>query len=76
MPQLSLYIDELTLKKIELAAKIEHLSISKFVVKKINESLHDSWPDGFEMLFGAISNDSFVSSESLKYSDDIPRESL
>ena len=76
MPQLSLYIDELTLKKIELAAKIEHLSISKFVVKKINESLHDSWPDGYDQLFGAISDDSFVSPDSLQYSDDLPRESL
>jgi len=29
MPQLSLYIDEETLSKIEIAAKIEKLSLSK-----------------------------------------------
>ena len=76
MPQLSLYIDELTLKKIELAAKIENVSISKFVTKKLNESLHDSWPDNFESLFGSIQDDTFMPIDSLSFNDDIHRENL
>ncbi|NQT58328.1 MAG: hypothetical protein HQ557_05040 [Bacteroidetes bacterium] len=37
MPQISLYIDEVTLKKVELAAKLAHLSISKFVAARLKE---------------------------------------
>jgi hypothetical protein len=76
MPQLSLYIDAITLKKIEIAAKIEHLSISKFVVKKLNESLHDSWPDNFDSLFGSINDDTFSLIDQMNYNDDSQRENL
>ena len=76
MPQLSLYIDEKTLKKIAIAAKIENLSISKFVVKRLNESMHDSWPDNFDKMFGSITDDSFDVVESLKFENDASREAL
>ena len=76
MPQLSLYIDEKTLKKIAVAAKIEKLSISKFVVKKLNESMHNSWPDNFDKIFGSINDDSFDVVESLKIENDASRETL
>jgi hypothetical protein len=76
MPQLSLYIDEKTLKKIAVAAKIEKLSISKFVVKRLNESMHDSWPDKFEEIFGSINDDSFDVVDSLKFENDASRETL
>jgi len=76
MPQLSLYIDKVTLRKIELAAKIENLSISKFVVNKINESLHDSWPVNYENLFGSIDDDSFNTINKMDYKNDIPRETI
>ncbi len=76
MPQLSLYIDEKTLKKIALAAKIEKLSVSKFVVKKLNESIHDTWPENFDKMFGSITDESFKEADSMKYEDDDSRESL
>ena len=76
MPQLSLYIDEKTLKKIALAAKIEKLSISKFVVKKLNESMHDSWPDNFDEVFGSISDETFTVAGDMKYENDASREAL
>jgi len=38
MPQISLYIDEETLSKIEKAAKKEHISISKWVGNNIKRS--------------------------------------
>ncbi len=39
MPQLSLYIDKETLSKIEIAAKIEKLSLSKWVVSKLKDTI-------------------------------------
>ena len=74
MPQLSLYIDENTLKKIELAAKIEKISISKLVVKKLNESFQDKWPENFEKLFGSITDKKFDVPERMTSENDLKRE--
>jgi hypothetical protein len=74
MPQLSLYIDENTLKKIELAAKIEKTSISKLVVKKLNESFKDKWPENFEKLFGSVTDKTFDVPERMSSKNDLKRE--
>ena len=76
MPQLSLYIDEETLSKIEIAAIIEKLSLSKWVVSKLKDTLEHSWPDGYESLFGAITDDSFSPKRTVRFDDDVPREEL
>lgn len=76
MPQLSLYIDEETLKKVTVAARIENVSISKFVVKKLNESMHDSWPSNFEKIFGSITDDTFTIADDISFEHDTKRESL
>ena len=76
MPQLSLYIDESTLRKVEAAARQEHLSISKFVVTKLNESMEKSWPQYFKDLYGSINDESFVIKREKYFGNDIPREEL
>ncbi len=76
MPQLSLYIDSLTLKKLEIAAKIEQLSISKFAVKKLNESLNAEWPDNYGELYGAIKDNSFIINQTSSFKNDTKREEL
>jgi hypothetical protein len=76
MPQLSLYIDKETLKKLELAAKIERLSISKYVVRKLNESLKNSWPGKYDDLYGSISDDTFQRPDNMVFTADSDRERL
>ena len=76
MPQLSLYIDKDTLEKIEIAAKLEKLSISKYVVQKLNDTLNKSWPKNFDLLFGSISDETFDDPKSLNFGMDIEREEL
>ncbi len=76
MPQLSLYLDEDTLKKIELAAKIDHTSISKWVSTKLKESLNNTWPVNYESLFGSINDDTFITHEINDYSIDSEREEI
>ena len=76
MPQLSLYIDEETLRKVEIAAGLESVSISKYVVRKLNETLNSSWPQGYETLFGSIQDESFRISELLDFAADSQRETL
>jgi len=74
VPQVSLYIDEITLRRIETAAKTEKLSLSKYVSTKLRRSLTDEWPDHYDELFGAIEDDSFV--VDAPSSPDAQRESL
>ena len=76
MPQLSLYIDEDTLRKIEVSAKMNKISISKFVSTVLKEHLSQNWPDGFGNLFGSISDDSFAIPVELDWSLDDRKESL
>ena len=76
MPQLSLYIDNETQKQLEIAAKIEHLSISKYVVKILNESMHAKWPLHYDDLYGSIDDGSFKVDRIDNFNNDIKREEL
>lgn len=74
MPQISLYIDEPTLRKIENAASRQHISISKWVAEQIRSRVDPIYPKDFEDLFGSVSDDSFVRPEQYSHDLDSPRE--
>lgn len=76
MPQISLYIDESTLEKVECAAKKENISISKWVAQQIRTKIEPEYPVGFEDLFGSIGDASFVTPERVGFAKDLKRESL
>ncbi len=76
MPQLSLYLDDETLKKVEKAAKLEGTSISKWVTGKLKENLENDWPDNYSSLFGSISDESFCAEAINDFADDAGREDL
>jgi hypothetical protein len=76
MPQLSLYIDEETLRKLETAARLENLSLSKYVVQKLNESMNTSWPHNYEKLFGSIVDETFETDRPDDFAHDSSREQL
>lgn len=76
MPQLSLYIDEETLSRIETAAKINKTSISKWVSERLKESLVKSWPENYRSLFGSVDDDTFVVEKHKNFSDDSERVEL
>ena len=76
MPQISLYIDEDTLKKIALAAKTEKTSLSKWVVSKLREAIAHSWPENYGALFGSITDKAFTASGKMDFSADTLRKNL
>ncbi len=57
MPQISLYIDEQTLKKVEMAARKQHVSISKWVSQHLKAKLAPEYPPDYKNLFGCIPKD-------------------
>jgi predicted HicB family RNase H-like nuclease len=46
MPQISLYIDEPTLRKVEYAAKAQQVSISRWVADQIRSRVDAVYPTG------------------------------
>jgi hypothetical protein len=76
MPQISLYVDTKTLKKIEKAAELSNTSISKWVTGKLTEHLEQNWPDSFKNLYGSIEDNSFCAETIKDFSMDAERENL
>jgi hypothetical protein len=76
MPQISLYIDGDTLKKIETRAKQEAVSVSKWVGKSIKKSISDEYPKDFFMLFGALKDTPFERPLQDEFEDDCKRETF
>jgi hypothetical protein len=78
MPQLSLYIDADTLSKLEVAAKINNTSVSKWAIERLKEDLSHTWPNNFKSLFGSIDDANFNVNQivDVPFSIDVERETL
>ena len=76
MPQISLYIDEPTLKKVEIAASRQHVSISKWVAEQIRACVEPVYPLGYEHLFGSITDEMFKEQPEMASENDVRREVL
>lgn len=76
MPQLSLYLDEKTLKMVQQAAKLSRISVSKWVANQLKAQLCSEWPQEYFKLFGSVTDPSFKAPKAMTTADDIPRETL
>ena len=76
MPQLSLYFDEVTLRRVERAAKLSKVSVSKWVRTRLLRSLDDEWPDGYFDLFGSIQDHTFDRPADIWEPSSMSRETL
>ncbi len=76
MPQISLYIDKETLEQVEKLAKIDQVSISKWVGNNIKNLMKHQYPKNFFALHGSIDDESFQKPASLNPHDDIRRGPL
>jgi len=74
LPQISLYIDESTLRKVESAAARQNVSISKWVAEQIRAKVEPVFPKNFEALFGSVSDESFYRPFDLQSDTDSRRE--
>jgi len=76
MPQISLSIDEVTLKKVESAASRQNVSISKWVADQIRTKVDPVYPKGYEVLFGSVADETLVRPDQPRPEQDGVRESL
>jgi len=70
MPQLSLYLDNQTLKAVETKAKARKISISKYVKEAIEKDIHANWPKNYFNLFGSIKDTTFKVPKDLEFETD------
>ena len=66
MLQLSLYVTQDQLSKIENEAHVENMPLSKWGVSKIMERIELHYPEGWADLFGSVSDSSFTRPDQLK----------
>ncbi len=76
MAQLTVYMDEDTLRKIESAAHRSHESISRWVKKHLMMTLENKWPEHYFDLFGSLAKEKFERPAQGRFSDDALREKL
>jgi len=76
MSQLTIYLDEESLRKIENAAALEKSSVSKWVKNKLIQSLDNQWPANYSSLFGSLAENDLPPVSNLDFSQDAARESF
>jgi hypothetical protein len=54
MAQLTIYLDEKTLRKVRNAAKLGQLSVSQWARKKLISAIEKDWPEDYFSVFGSL----------------------
>ena len=73
MAQLTLYMDEETLKRIEKAAQKEHQSISMWVKNRLKHVLQTRWPEHYFELMGLLKKEKLTRPKQLSFARDTRR---
>jgi hypothetical protein len=76
MSQLTIYLDDESIRKIENAAALEKSSVSKWVKNRLIQSLENQWPTNYFGLFGSLAENDLPAVSKLDFSQDAARESL
>ena len=78
MPQLSVYLDDNTLAQAEENAKISNISVSRLITNALERyvPIYDHCPEGFENLFGSISDETFQRQADIPFSSDTNEETF
>jgi hypothetical protein len=76
MPQLTLYLDNETEKKIKAAAKRAGSSVSSWVTEKLRKAIQDDWPEDYFDILGSLSKVRIARPGELNFDDDAPRTKL
>ena len=59
MPQLSVYLDDRTIAQVKESAKTGNISASRLIKNALGKYMGAQWPEGFEALFGSVSDETF-----------------
>jgi hypothetical protein len=54
MSQMTIYLDDASVRAIKRSAKREHVSVSNWARRRLCEAVRDTWPTDFFTAFGAL----------------------
>ncbi len=54
MSQLTIYLDEASMKEVKKSAKREKISVSLWARRRLSEAIRHTWPRDYFELFGAL----------------------
>ena len=74
MAQLTVYIDNETPLRIEIAAKRAKTSVSQWVKERLSSALETEWPEGYFEWLGALKEVDLERPAQPRSEDDLPRE--
>ena len=76
MAQLTVYIDDETRRKIEVAARRAKTSVSQWVKERLSSALKTEWPDGYFEMLGSLKGVGIERAPQLRPEDDVAREPM
>ena len=76
MAQLTIYLDEQSIQRIEEAASAEHVSVSRWVKARLIRSLDGEWPAGYFALEGSLDDEDLRMVAAPDPAYDVPRAPL
>ena len=74
MSQLTIYLDEESMRDVKKSATREHLSVSLWARKRLCEGLGHTWPVNYFELFGALRDSDLDRPEQGDLDQDLPRK--
>jgi hypothetical protein len=76
MGQLTIYLDETSMRDVRRSAKREHVSVSLWARRRLCEAIRHTWPRDYFEMFGALRDSDLTRPAQGEPATDTPRRSL
>ncbi len=76
MSQMTIYLDEASVRAIKRSAKREHVSVSNWARRRLCEAVRDTWPNDFFTAFGALRESDLDRPPQPSFASDVKRQEL
>ena len=76
MSQLTIYLDEASMKDVKRSAKRENVSVSLWARRRLSEAIRHTWPRDYFKLFGALRDSGLTRPAEGDSKADSPRRQL
>jgi len=76
MSQLTIYLDEISMRDVRRSAKRDNVSVSLWARRRLCEAIRHTWPQDFFELFGSLRDSDLTRPAQDGLPPDTPRRSL
>ncbi len=76
MSQLTIYLDQESMRAVKSAARRERLSVSRWASVHLGAAARRAWPKDYFKVFGALADGDFRRAAQGGFEQDTPREAL